>query len=359
MYVRRYFNLLFPNVLRRRFSSTVELTVRDALNMTLDEELERDKNIVIIGEEVGLYNGAYKVTRGLMEKHGQGRVIDTPITEQGFAGISIGAALAGLRPICEFMTFNFSMQAIDQVINSAGKLFYMSGGVFCVPIVFRGPNGPAVGVGAAHSQCYAAWYSHCPGLKVLSPYSSEDAKGLLRAAIRDNDPVVFLENELMYNETFSLSSEAMSKDFILPIGKSKIEKEGKHVTVVGYSVSVHLCLAAAKVLESENILCEVINLRSLRPLDFDTIEKSVKKTNHLVTVEIGFPHCGIGSEICARVMESEVFFHLDSPVLRVTQADVPVPYAKSLEFLATPQVHDIVNVVKKIVTNKTAKAIVK
>lgn len=338
---------------RRAFSTSrilnaQQVTVRDALNAGLDEEMERDERVFILGEEVAMYDGAYKVSRGLWKKYGDKRVIDTPITEMGFAGIAVGAAMAGLRPVCEFMTFNFSMQAIDQVINSAAKTFYMSAGVVNVPIVFRGPNGAAAGVGAQHSQCFGAWYSHCPGLKVVSPYSSEDAKGLLKSAIRDPDPVVILENELLYGVAFPMSDEAMSKDFLVPIGKAKIERSGNHITLVAHSKTVELALEAAKQLAGEGIECEVINLRSIRPLDEETIVKSVIKTNHLVTIEQGWPQCGIGSEICARIMEGEAFYHLDAPVVRVTGVDAPMPYARSLEEAALPQLHDVVRAVKKV-----------
>ncbi|XP_055881340.1 pyruvate dehydrogenase E1 component subunit beta, mitochondrial-like [Biomphalaria glabrata] len=324
-----------------------ELTVRDALNAAIDEEIERDDKVFLLGEEVAQYDGAYKVSKGLWKKYGDKRIWDTPITEMGFAGIAVGAAMAGLRPICEFMTFNFSMQAIDQVINSAAKTFYMSAGTVPVPIVFRGPNGAAAGVAAQHSQCFGAWYSQVPGLKVISPYSSEDCKGLLKSAIRDPNPVVFLENELMYGVSMPMSDEAMSKDFLIPIGKCKIEKAGKHITLVSHSKCVGTCLDAAKELAGQGIDCEVVNLRTLRPLDEETIIKSVMKTNHLVTVEGGWPQCGIGAEVAARVMESSAFNYLDAPVLRVTGADVPMPYAKSLEDLALPQVKNIVTAVKK------------
>ncbi|XP_039299030.1 pyruvate dehydrogenase E1 component subunit beta, mitochondrial-like [Nilaparvata lugens] len=337
----------------RAFSSSQalnakQMTVRDALNSALDEEMASDERVVLLGEEVALYDGAYKVSRGLWKKYGDKRVIDTPITEMGFAGIAVGAAMAGLRPICEFMTFNFSMQAIDQVINSAAKTFYMSAGTINVPIVFRGPNGAAAGVAAQHSQCFGAWYSHCPGLKVISPYNSEDCKGLLKAAIRDPDPVVFLENELLYGSSYPMSDQALSNDFVLEIGKANIERAGDHITLVAHSKAVETGLDAAKLLAGEGIECEVINLRSLRPLDVNSVCKSVAKTNHLVTIEGGWPHCGIGSEICARIMESETFYHLDSPVIRVTGADVPMPYTKSLEGLALPQPADVVLAVKKV-----------
>ncbi|KJE96886.1 pyruvate dehydrogenase beta [Capsaspora owczarzaki ATCC 30864] len=323
------------------------LTVRDALNSAMVEEMNRDKTVMIMGEEVAKYDGAYKVSRGLLEKFGPQRVVDTPITEMGFAGMAVGAAFAGLKPICEFMTFNFSMQAIDHVINSAAKTFYMSAGTVPVPIVFRGPNGSAAGVAAQHSQCFAAWYSHCPGLKVVAPYSSEDARGLLKAAIRDPNPVVVLEHELMYGVSFDVSDEAMSHDFTIPFGKAKIEREGKHVTVVGFSKVVGTALEAAADLAKEGIEVEVINLRSIRPLDTETIIKSIKKTNHLVTIEGGWPQSGVGSEICAQVMESDAFDHLDAPVYRVTGADIPTPYATSLEGKAFPQKANLINTIKR------------
>jgi len=323
-----------------------QLTVRDALNNAMEEEMLRDKEVFILGEEVAMYNGAYKVTKGLLDKFGDQRVIDTPITEMGFAGIAVGAALAGLKPICEFMTFNFSMQAIDHIVNSAGKTKYMSGGTVDVPIVFRGPNGAAAGVAAQHSQCFAAWYGSVPGLKVVSPWSAEDAKGLLKAAIRDPGPVVVLENELMYGQSFDVADTVMSKDFLLPIGKAKVELEGTDCTIVAHSRPVGFALEAAKELAKEGISVEVINLRSIRPLDIDAITRSVKKTNHLVTLEGGWPMFGVGSEIIAQVMESEAFDHLDAPAARITGADVPMPYAANLEAAALPAVADIVRVVK-------------
>lgn len=326
-----------------------EMTVRDALNRALDEEMDRDERVFLLGEEVAQYDGAYKVSRGLWKKYGDKRVIDTPITESGFAGMAVGAAFAGLRPICEFMTFNFSMQAIDQVINSAAKTFYMSAGTVNVPIVFRGPNGAAAGVAAQHSQCFASWYSSCPGLKVLAPYNSEDAKGLLKAAIRDPDPVVFLENEIMYGMPFEVSSQCLDDpNYVAPIGKAKIERSGKHVTLVAFSRPVGLCLEAAQVLAARGVECEVINLRTVRPLDFDTIAQSVSKTHYCLTVEQGWPQCGVGSEISARIMESPSFYELDYPVVRVTGADIPMPYAKSLEAAALPTVDNIVNAVVKV-----------
>ncbi|XP_058795008.1 pyruvate dehydrogenase E1 component subunit beta, mitochondrial [Phymastichus coffea] len=341
------------SIARRSFSTSKwvaaqQMTVRDALNSAMDEEMERDERVLILGEEVAQYDGAYKVSRGLYKKYGEKRVIDTPITEAGFCGMAVGAAFAGLRPICEFMTFNFAMQAIDHIINSAAKTFYMSAGKINVPIVFRGPNGAAAGVGAQHSQCFGAWYAHCPGLKVISPYNSEDCKGLLKAAIRDPDPVVFLENELLYGVQYPMSDEALSKEFVLPIGKAKIERAGKHVTLIAHSKAVELALEAANHLAGQSIEAEVINLRSLRPLDIATIVQSIAKTNHCVTVEQGWPQHGIGAEISARIMESEAFYHLDAPVIRVTGVDCPMPYAKGLEAKALPVASDIVEVVNKI-----------
>ncbi|GAA5851053.1 hypothetical protein JCM8547_009165 [Rhodosporidiobolus lusitaniae] len=327
---------------------SVEMTGREALNSAMEEEMTRDETVFILGEEVAQYNGAYKVTKGLLDKFGEKRVIDTPITEAGFTGIAVGAAFAGLRPICEFMTFNFAMQAIDQIVNSAGKTYYMSGGNVPCPVVFRGPNGAAAGVGAQHSQDYAAWYGQIPGLKVVSPYSAEDCRGLLKAAIRDPNPVVVLENEILYGQTFKVSKEAQSTDYLLPIGKAKIERSGKDVTVVGHSRMVGLSLEAAEILKKEDgIDVEVVNLRSIRPLDIDTIKESVKKTNRLVTVEGGFPMFGVGSEICAQIVESEAFDYLDAPVERVTGADIPTPYAKNLEDLAFPTVEIIVKTIRR------------
>ncbi|XP_061640575.1 pyruvate dehydrogenase E1 component subunit beta, mitochondrial isoform X1 [Phyllopteryx taeniolatus] len=366
------------SVLRRRAfhrsaPAAVQVTVRDALNQALDEELERDERVFLLGEEVAQYDGAYKVSRGLWKKYGDKRVIDTPISEMGFTGIAVGAAMvsastrrtddssckyaprflkkfplqAGLKPICEFMTFNFSMQAIDQVINSAAKTYYMSAGLQPVPVVFRGPNGSSAGVAAQHSQCFAAWYAHCPGLKVLSPWNSEDAKGLLKSAIRDDNPVVFLENELMYGVPFEMSDEAQSKDFTVPIGKAKIERQGSHVTLVSHSRYVGHCLDVAAVLAKEGIECEVINLRTIRPMDVESIEASVMKTNHLVTVEGGWPQFGVGAEICARIMEGPAFNYLDAPATRVTGVDIPMPYAKILEDNSIPQIKDIIFSIKK------------
>lgn len=327
-----------------RGMATIEVPIREALNMALDEEMARDDAVFLMGEEVAQYQGAYKVSKGLYQKYGDRRVIDTPITEMGFAGLACGAAYKDLRPVVEFMTFNFSMQAIDQVVNSAAKQLYMSAGTIPVPIVFRGPNGAAAGVAAQHSQCFAAWYASVPGLKVVAPWNAEDCKGLLKAAIRDPNPVIFLENELLYGVPFPLSDEAQSSDFVLEIGKANVEKEGTDVTIVAFSKMVGYSLDAAKILADEHgINAEVINLRSIRPLDIPTVVKSVMKTNRLVTVEEGWPQHGVGAEICAAMMETEAFDYLDAPVQRVTGADVPMPYSVILEASALPQIENIVS----------------
>ena len=320
------------------------ITVREALRDAMSEEMRLDNNVFIMGEEVAEYQGAYKVTQGLLDEFGDKRVIDTPITEHGFAGIGVGAAFANLKPIVEFMTFNFAMQAIDQIINSAAKTLYMSGGQMGCPIVFRGPNGAASRVGAQHSHCYASWYAHCPGLKVIAPWSSEDAKGLLKSAIRDPNPIIFLENEVLYGQSFDCPDD---ENFLIPIGKAKIEKVGSDVTIVAFSIMVGKALEAAKILKDIGIDAEVINLRTLRPLDTETILNSVKKTNRVVTCEEGFPFSGIGAEISAVISEN-VFDWLDAPVTRVTGKDVPMPYAANLEKLALPQIDDIVNACKKV-----------
>ncbi|KAK9481199.1 thiamine diphosphate-binding protein [Lipomyces japonicus] len=325
----------------------VQITVRDALNSAMAEEMERDDAVFLMGEEVAQYNGAYKVSRGLLDKFGDRRVIDTPITEAGFTGICVGAALAGLKPICEFMTFNFAMQAIDQIINSGAKTLYMSGGTQPCNVTFRGPNGAAAGVGAQHSQDYSAWYGAIPGLKVVSPYSAEDARGLLKASIRDPNVTIFLENEILYGETFELSEEAQSPDFVIPLGKAKIERAGTDVTLVSHSRNVEFCLKAAEILAKENISVEVLNVRTIKPLDVPAIVKSIKKTNRVVAVDSGYPAFGFGSEIAAQVMESEAFDYLDAPVERVTGAEVPTPYAVQLENLAFPTEDTIVKAVKR------------
>ena len=323
---------------------TVTLSVREALRDAMAEEMRRDDTVFLMGEEVAEYQGAYKVSQGLLQEFGPKRVIDTPITEQGFAGLGVGAAFAGLRPIVEFMTFNFAMQAIDQLINSAAKTLYMSGGQMGCPIVFRGPNGPASRVGAQHSQCYASWYAHCPGLKVVMPYSAADAKGLLKAAIRDPNPVIFLEHEILYGQSDEVPDDP---DFLIPIGKAKVERAGADVTIAAFSRMVRVSLDAAELLADEGIEAEVINLRSLRPLDTATIVASVSKTNRLVTVEEGWPYAGIGAEIAAVAME-HAFDHLDAPVTRVAGTDVPMPYAANLERLALPQPEDVAQAAKAV-----------
>jgi pyruvate dehydrogenase E1 component beta subunit len=316
--------------------------------------MARDPNVFIMGEEVAQYEGAYKVTKGLHEKYGDKRVIDTPITEMGFTGLGIGAALHDLRPVIEFMTINFSMQAIDQVVNSAAKQFYMSGGDLSCPIVFRGPNGFSAGTAAQHSQCFAAWYSSIPGLKVVAPYSSADAKGLIKAAIRDPNPVMILEHELMYGVKFPMTDEEQSADYVIEIGSSKLEKEGTDVTVISFSKTVGLALEAAEVMKEKGVSVEVINLLTLRPLDRNAIINSVKKTGRIVSLEQGWPQCGISSEIAAILMESSAFNYLDAPMERVTGADVPMPYETALEKSALPQVEDLVATIERTMYRKMA-----
>ncbi|RKF59406.1 Pyruvate dehydrogenase E1 component subunit beta, mitochondrial [Erysiphe neolycopersici] len=329
-------------------SGVKEYTVREALNEALAEEIELNPNVFVLGEEVAQYNGAYKVTKGLWDRFGDKRVIDTPITESGFCGLTVGAALAGLQPVCEFMTFNFAMLAIDHVVNSAAKTHYMSGGIQPCNITFRGPNGFAAGVAAQHSQDFSAWYGSIPGLKVVSPWSAEDAKGLLKAAIRDPNPVCVLENELLYGETFPMSEAAQQDNFVLPFGKAKIERAGKDLTIVALSRCVGQSLAAADALSKKyGIECEVINLRSIKPLDVQAIVKSVKKTHRLLAVESGFPAFGVGAEILALTMEY-AFDYLDMPAQRITGADVPTPYAKSLEDMSFPNENFIENYAKKL-----------
>ena len=323
---------------------TVMLTVREALRDAMAEEMRRDGDVFLLGEEVAEYQGAYKVSQGLLQEFGARRVIDTPISEHGFAGLGIGAAMAGLRPIVEFMTWNFAMQAMDQIINSAAKTRYMSGGQMHCPIVLRGPNGAAARVAAQHSQDYASWYGHIPGLTVIAPYTAADHKGLLKAAIRDPNPVIFLENELVYGQSFPVPEQT---DFVLPIGKARIARPGEHVTVVAYSRMVQIALEAAEALEGEGISAEVIDLRTLRPLDLETVVASVKKTNRIVSIEEGWPFAGIGSEIAALMME-HAFDWLDAPVQRVTGRDVPLPYAANLERLALPQAADVVAAAKAV-----------
>ncbi len=331
-------------VAEKAWRASAPLTVREALRDAMAAEMRANGDVFLIGEEVAQYQGAYKVSQGLLDEFGARRVIDSPITEHGFTGMAVGAAMNGLRPIVEFMTFNFAMQAIDQIINSAAKTLYMSGGQMGCPIVFRGPNGAASRVGAQHSQCYASWYAHCPGLKVVAPWSSADAKGLLRSAIRDPNPIIFLENEILYGQTFDCPTDP---DFTLPIGKAKIEREGTDVTLVAFSIMVGVALKAADALAEQGISAEVINLRTLRPLDIDTVVASVKKTSRVVTLEEGWPFAGIGAEINMQIVES-CFDWLDAPPGRVHGLDVPLPYAANLEKLALPQPDWVVAAVRKL-----------
>lgn len=322
----------------------VSMTVREALRDAMAEEMRRDGDVFVMGEEVAEYQGAYKVTQGLLQEFGPKRVIDTPITEHGFAGIGVGAALTGLRPIVEFMTFNFAMQAIDQIINSAAKTLYMSGGQMGCPIVFRGPNGAAARVGAQHSHDYAAWYSNVPGLKVVMPYSASDAKGLLKSAIRDPNPIIFLENEILYGRSFDVPK---GDDVLVPIGKAKVVRPGTDVTIVSFSIGMTYALAAAEVLAKEGIEAEVIDLRTIRPMDIETVVASVQKTHRCVAVEEGFPQSGVTAEIGMRIMEA-AFDYLDAPVARVTGKDVPMPYAANLEKLALPNIGEVVAAAKAV-----------
>ena len=329
----------------RDWGPTRAMTVREALRDAMAAEMRTDANVFLMGEEVAQYQGAYKISQGLLDEFGADRIVDMPITEHAFTGMAVGAAMNGLRPIVEFMTFNFAMQAIDQIINSAAKTLYMSGGQMGCPIVFRGANGAASRVAAQHSQDYASWYAHCPGLKVVAPYSAADAKGLLRAAIRDPNPVVFLENEILYGQSFECPA---AEDFILPIGRAKIERAGSHVTIVAYSIMVGVALQAAQALHEQGIEAEVINLRTLRPLDTATVVESVKRTSRLVTVEEGWPYAGIGAEVAMTVIE-QAFDYLDAPPVRVAGLDVPLPYAANLEKLALPQPKWVIDAVRKIV----------
>lgn len=322
----------------------VSTTVREALRDAMAEEMRRDGDVFVMGEEVAEYQGAYKITQGLLQEFGADRVIDTPITEHGFAGLGVGAAMAGLRPIVEFMTFNFAMQAIDHIINSAAKTLYMSGGQMGAPIVFRGPNGAAARVGAQHSQDYAAWYSNVPGLKVVMPYSAADAKGLLKAAIRDPNPIIFLENEILYGQSFDVPDV---EDLVLPIGKARIARAGSDVTIVSFGIGMTYALKAAEELSAMGVEAEVVDLRTIRPMDVDTIIRSVKKTGRCVAVEEGFPQSGVGSEIVAQLME-KAFDFLDAPVLRICGKDVPMPYAANLEKLALPNVGEVIDAVKAV-----------
>ena len=322
----------------------VMTTVREALRDAMAEEMRRDEDVFVMGEEVAEYQGAYKITQGLLQEFGARRVIDTPITEHGFAGVGVGAAMTGLKPIVEFMTFNFAMQAIDQIINSAAKTLYMSGGQMGAPIVFRGPNGAAARVAAQHSQCYAAWYSHIPGLKVVMPYTAADAKGLLKAAIRDPNPVIFLENEILYGQQFEVPK---MDDFVLPLGKARIHKKGNDVTVVSFGIGMTYALKAIAELEKDGIDVELIDLRTIRPMDLPTVIESVKKTGRLVVVEEGYPQSSVGTEIATRVMQ-QAFDYLDAPILTIAGKDVPMPYAANLEKLALPNVGEVVQAVKAV-----------
>ena len=320
-------------------------TVREAIRDAMAEEMRRDETVYLIGEEVAEYQGAYKVSQGLLDEFGSKRVIDTPITEHGFTGIAVGSAFAGLRPIVEFMTFNFSMQAIDQIINSAAKTLYMSGGQMGAPMVFRGPNGAAARVGAQHSQDYAAWYAHIPGLKVVQPYSASDAKGLMKTAIRDDNPVIFLENEILYGKSFEVP---LLEDYTVPFGKARVWREGTDVTIVSFGIGMQYALEASNQLEAEGVSVEVIDLRSLRPIDYETIINSIEKTNRCVTVEEGFPIGSIGNHLSAVIME-RAFDYLDAPVINCTGKDVPMPYAANLEKLALTTTAEVISAVKKVI----------
>ncbi|WP_297369942.1 pyruvate dehydrogenase complex E1 component subunit beta [Acidocella sp.] len=333
-----------PAAVEKDWGVTRTMTVREALREGMSREMRADADVFLMGEEVAQYQGAYKISQGMLDEFGPKRVIDTPITEHGFTGMAVGAAMNGLKPIVEFMTFNFAMQAIDQIINSAAKTLYMSGGQMGSPIVFRGPNGAAARVGAQHSQCYASWYAHCPGLKVVAPWSAADALGLMRAAIRDPNPVIVLENEILYGHSFEVP---VDEDFILPIGKAKIERAGTDVTIAAFSIMVDVALKAADALAEKGISAEVINLRTVRPLDVETLVNSVKKTSRFVSVEEGWPFAGIGSELCTTVIE-HAFDWLDAPPARVAGIDVPMPYAANLEKLALPQPQWVVDAVSKL-----------
>lgn len=322
------------------------MTVREAINTAMCDEIERDEKVFLIGEEVGQYNGAYKVSKGMYDKYGPSRIWDTPISEAGFAGISVGAAMYGLKPIVEFMTWNFALQACDHIVNSAAKTHYMSNGIVTTPIVFRGINGVSAGVASQHTQCFASMYGNVAGLKVVSIYDCEDARGLLKSAIRDPNPVVVLENEMMYGVNFDFDDSVMDKDFLVPIGKAKIMREGKDVTITAHAKMVHRSLEAAAVLkEKHGIECEVINLRTIKPLDTETIINSVKKTHHIVNVEEGWPQHGVGAEIAGVIMESDAFDYLDAPMERITGVDIPMPYAQYIEQKSIPQVDNVVNAV--------------
>ncbi len=327
------------------------ITVRKALNDALDEEMERDNRIFMLGEEIGEYQGAYKVSQGLLAKYGSERIIDTPITEHAFTGLAVGAALNGLLPIVEFMTFNFAMQAIDQIINSAAKIHYMSGGLVKCPLVLRGPNGIASRTAAQHSQCFASWYSHIPGLKVIAPYFADDFRGLLKSAIRDPNPIIFLESELLYAEEHEVPEHTLSKDYLVNIGEAKIFKVGKDLTVISFSRAMRVIIEAATILSTHNIDLEIIDIRTIRPLDISTIVKSVKKTGRLMIVEDGWSFAGIASEIAMQVMEN-AFDYLDAPIARITGKDVPMPYAANLEAATIPQTNDVLETAKNLFYRK-------
>lgn len=329
---------------RTSASTNASMTVRESINSAMSDEIERDERVFLIGEEVARYNGAYKVSKGMWERYGDKRIVDTPITEAGFTGIAVGAGLKGLRPVVEFMTFNFALQAIDHIVNSTAKTLYMSAGDLTCPIVFRGINGVSASVGAQHTQCFAPWYSSVPGLKVVSPWNVEDCRGLIKAAIRDDDPVVVLENEMMYGVEFDVTDEIMGKDFLIEIGKAKIERAGTDCTITAHAKMVGHSLQAAEILQRDHgVSCEVINLRTLRPLDRNAIINSVKKTHRIVNVEEGWPQCGIGAEIAGLLMESEAFDYLDAPMERLAGVEVPMPYSWAIEGMAVPQVENIVN----------------
>jgi pyruvate dehydrogenase E1 component beta subunit len=326
------------------------ITYREALNQALAEELERDDSVFLMGEEVAEYDGAYKVSKGLLEEFGEQRIVDSPISELGFAGLGVGAAMVGLRPVIEFMTFNFSILALDQVINSAAKMLYMSGGQISIPMVFRGPTGAALQLSAQHSQACEVWYAHAPGIKVVTPATPADAKGLLKASIRDNDPVAFMEGELLYNVKGEVP-DPEDGDFIIPLGKADLKREGEHVSIITHGKMVHVALQAAQKLEKDGVNAEVLDLRSLRPLDVDAIMATVKKTNRAVYLEEGWPWAGVGAQVASMIQE-EAFDHLDAPVLRVTQADVPMPYAKNLEQMAKPSADRVVAACNRVLYRK-------
>ena len=338
---------MLKTLVKKFASNPKTITFREALRMAMIEEMKRDPKVFLIGEEVGQYNGAYKVSKGMLDMFGPERVVDTPITEAGFTGIAIGAANMGLRPICEFMNIDFALQSYSQIVNSCAKNLYLTAGEIKSPIVFRGLNGPGVAVSVQHSQCLAAMFTNIPGIIVLSPYSAYDCKGLLKTAIRSDNPVIFLENEIMYGREFEVSDDFFDEDFTIPIGLAKVERPGKHVTITSFSRMVGECIKAADELAKEGIEAEVINLRSLKPLDRKTIFESVKKTGRLVTVEDGSPQSGIGSEVITAVTESPAFNYLDAPAQRVTAWDIPVPYASEMEAATLPQVHNIIKAVKQ------------